>query len=204
VAFGFHLVVTHACPAEEVLRRLDEVVKALGFSSRASTEYGFKQRFYRQSDQHPELSVAFDFQPEHYELSMYPLEEMDVLAYSQEVLVNLWSNTGASLRAALGRTFLEIGYGTVQVSEIEGPLQFVDWYQYFSQRVVDRWGIRYLRDGPFHRVEEYANGACGIWLAKSPFERLNRRSAAEYLGVTLPKLFGKNPQTGEPMELSWN
>jgi hypothetical protein len=204
MAFGFHLIVNQICPTEEVLRRMDGVAGVLGFSTTASACHGYQQRCYRQGEHYPELKVAFNFQPQRYEISMYPLEEKEVLDYGAVVLVKLWSSISTSLDAALGRTFLDIGYGTIQPAEIEGPLQFLDWYQYFPSSVVNRWGISYLRAGPFYKVEEYSNGACGIWLAAFPFERLGRMKAAEYLGVKLPRLYGKNPQTGEQMYIPWD
>jgi hypothetical protein len=204
VDLGFHLVVKEYRTAAEVLRRMDEIAAALGLSSRAAEEYGFHKRFYRLNERHPELPVAFEFQAEHYEVAMYPLEEKEMLAYTPEALVKFWSQTGRDLNGCLGRTFFGMRYGTVRPAEIEGPLQFVDWYQYFSPRIVDRWGISYLRKGPFYKVEEYSNGACGIWLTDSPLKQLGRRKAAEYLGIELPKLYVKNPQTGEQVEVPWH
>lgn len=204
MAFGFHLVTVGNLPANEVLSRVDGVASGLGFLSRASVWHGFHQRFYRQSDHHPELLVAFDFQTERCAVSVYPLEEKELLAYGSQLLVRLWSSVAISLHAALGRTFLDIGFGTIQTGEIDGPLLFVDWYQYYSLHLVERWGLPRLKEGPFYRVDEYPNGACGLWLAPSPLERLGRLKAAEYLGVQLPKLYGKNPQTGEQMEIPWN
>jgi hypothetical protein len=33
---------------------------------------------------------------------------------------------------------------------------------------------------------------------------LKRTLAAEYLSIKLPKLMGKNPRTGEPIEIAWS
>jgi hypothetical protein len=203
VALGFHIVVAGDRPAEQVFKCMDEVAGSLGFSPRESWENGFQQRSYRRSDQHPELCFWFDFRPGHYHAAMTPLVEKEVLVYGLDFLVGFWSGLCLHLDAALGRTYREGLYGTVDPSEIVGPLRFVDWYQFFSPGIVDRWGLKRLREGPFHTVEEYPSGACGIWLSNSPFERIPRSKAAEYLGVVLPKLYGKNPQTGEPMEISW-
>lgn len=204
MSFGFHLVTIGDLPANEVLAQVDEIAKGLGFLSRGAVRHGFHQRFYRQGDEHPEFLVAFDFQTRRCNISIYPLEQKELLAYGPQLLVRFWSNVAISLHAALGRTFLDIGYGTIQAGEIDGPLVFVDWYQYYSLHLVERWGMSRLKEGPFYRVDEYPNGACGLWLAPSPFGRLGRLKAAEYLGVQLPKLFGKNPQTGEQMEIPWN
>jgi hypothetical protein len=203
MALGFYIAVAGDRPAEEVFKCMDEVAGRLGLSPRETGKYGFQQRSYRRSDQDPELCFWFDFRPGHYHAAMSPLAEKEVLGYGLDFLVRFWSNLCLHLDAGLGRTYREGLYGAVDPSEIAGPLRFVDWYQFFSARIVARWGLDRLRQGPFYRLEEYPGGACGIWLSKSPFESIPRSKAAKYLGIVLPKLYGKNPQTGEPMEISW-
>jgi len=201
--FGFHLVAPQSCTAEEAFRKVDAVAHDLGLSSREGAEHGCPKRFYHRNDEYPELSVAFNFKPNWCEMVMFPLEQKEVFAYTPDTLVKIWSGICIHLGAVLGRTFLDIGFGAVQPVEIKGELQFLDWYQFLSKSIVSRWGTAYLRSGPFYKVEEYSNGACGIWLAHSPLDRLRRAKAAEYLGVDLPPLYGKNPKTGERIIIPW-
>jgi len=204
MSFGFHLVALQDQPAVDMIRRVDEVAALVGFSARESNRYGVRCQSYRLNDSHPELLVGFDFSPDLYQAATYPLEEEVLLAYGSDLLVKFWVSISVAMDAVLGRTLTEGGYGCIQAAELAGPLQFIDWYQYFSPSMVERWGISRLREGPFYRVEEYPNSACGIWLARSPLERLGRAKAAEYLGVNLPKLQGKNPRTSEPIEIPWH
>jgi hypothetical protein len=70
-----------------------------------------------------------------------------------------------------------------------------------SQLQTGSGALHFFNRGPFHKVEEYANGACSIWLASFPEEPLARQRAAKYMGFELPKIsvnYG-----GKPIEISW-
>jgi hypothetical protein len=107
----------------------------------------------------------------------------------------------------LGRSGPEYCIGDVTAEESQGvtPVEFIDWLQFWSADIVARWGIDTLKRGPFHRVEELANGAVALWLAADPFdETMSRARTAAYLGITLRRhLVGDHPITGERVHIPW-
>ena len=86
------------------------------------------------------------------------------------------------------------GEGLVQESEINGPLEFIDWYEYFGPHVVERLGRDLVLSIPAFRITEVARGAIVMLLAARPWEDFSRRHVAAHLGVVLrPTLW---PQPG--------
>ena len=110
----------------------------------------------------------------------------------------------AALDADIGRSDLGLGFGFVQESEVVGALEFVDWYQYFGPRVVERLGRERLLGSPAFQITEIECGAIVMLLAPDPWsENLSRRKVADYLGIVLPPLRARNPKTGEPIVIPW-
>jgi hypothetical protein len=160
---------------------------------------------YRRRESDPGLDLFVDVKSDHSELYVFPVDDEQLLAYTPRAIVDFLSGLCIALDVVLGRMFsLVHGFGTVKEPELVGKLEFLDWYQYLSPRIVSRYGIEYLRGGPFYKIEEYPSGGCCILLADSPEQRLGRIKAAEYLGIKLPKLVGKNPITGQPLEIAWS
>lgn len=203
MAFGFHLLTNTPRSLEQVRKDLDDVAAALKFSPTTATTEMSKRRYWRQEGE-PGLSVLTDLAADYLQIYAHPITEEHLHVYGPELLVTFFSNLSIRLDAVLARTFPDTGHFIITASELNGTLAFLDWYQYLSLQVVRRWGLDYLQNGPFYKVESYPNEGCGIWLARSPYEPLRRAKAAEYLGITLPKLYGRNPQTRENVEIPWN
>jgi hypothetical protein len=89
-------------------------------------------------------------------------------------------------------------------SELAGDIDGLDWFQYFSPRLARAWSMEYLRRGPFFRVEGFEDGAVSIFLAANPFVRYSRRTAADYLGIRLRPVLGRNPVTGAQFVIPWD
>jgi hypothetical protein len=203
MAFGFHLFTNRARSFEELWKDLDEVAGPLQFFP-VSSRSDLTKTIYRRKQGEPDLSILMEPKPDHVESYVHPITEEHLRVYGPELLVTLFSNLCIRLDANVARTFPDTGYFIVTPSELDAQLAFVDWYQYLSPKVILRWGLEYLGKGPFHKVETYPNGGCGIWLAASPEARLGRTNAAKYLGITLPKLYGRNPQTRANIEIAWD
>jgi hypothetical protein len=200
---AFHFFLNRAQSIEGLWKQLNEVAAAIQFFPIGSRP-DVSKTTYRRKPGEPDLSILVDPNPDRVEHYIHPITEEHLRVYGPELLVRLFSNLCIRLDADLARTFPDTGYFIVTPPELNGQLAFIDWYQYLSPKLVSRWGLEYLRRGPFHRVEIYPNGGCGIWLAASPEPPLGRTKAAEYLGITLPKLYGRNPQTRENIEIPWD
>jgi hypothetical protein len=126
-------------------------------------------------------------------------------AWSSEQFANLLKRLCRGLKVGLGRSFRGGGggQGLMSPQELVGPLEFVDWFQYLSAPIVSRWGVSYVAEGPFHRTESLDDGAMVLLLGADPFEGLlSRKKAAEYLGIGLRPLVGKDFH-GNPVHLEW-
>ena len=189
---------------QDLRNKFYSAARESGFSV-TSTQGRLREEFLCKSGDGPELTTFLVQHSDQSEIYFFPFDEEHLQAYTPAKLVELFSAVCMQISAFLGRTFsITHNFGTVKRSEITGGLEFLDWYQYLSPSAVNHWGIEYLRNGPFYKLDEYSNGACGIWLAETPDMALKRTLAAEYLSIKLPKLMGKNPRTGEPMEIAWS
>jgi hypothetical protein len=89
-------------------------------------------------------------------------------------------------------------------AEVEGPVAFVDWIQYWSPSKVARWGLETLTRGPFARVDACDNGGAAVWLVRDPLiEPMSRATAAAFLGLTLRNTLRKDDTTGEWLSIPW-
>jgi hypothetical protein len=103
----------------------------------------------------------------------------------------------------LARSFDEYAHGIIKEQELDGTLEFVDWFQYLSPNLAQRWDAEVLH-GAFGAASQLSSGAWCLWLGGSPMDELvGRRHAAEALGVTLRPAIGRNPKTGEPIVIPW-
>jgi len=202
---GFYFIVDQPLGKSVVLSQVDSAWADADFHVEVAIKYGFEYRYYRRNEREPVISASYEFGPSSFGMAFHPVKHEHFAVYGSDLLTKVFAEVCIKSNAALGRTFGESLYGTVKHEEVASSLQFVDWYQYLSKSIVQRLGgTEFLKQGPFFKVEEYANGACGIWLAPSPDQFLGRQRAAKYLGIELPKLYGKNPITGNPIGISWN
>lgn len=202
---GFFAYVKDSCDTKMVRSRFLDTANRLGFSCVSKHTIVGETSVYRRRESDPGLELSFDTKSDHSELYVFPVDNARFLAYTPRAIVEFLSGLCIALDVGLGRMFSMVdGFGTVKETELVGKLEFLGWYQYPSPAIVSRYGIEYLREGPFYKIEEYPNGACCILLADSPQQKLGRVKAAEYLGIKLPKLLGKNPITGQPMEIAWS
>jgi hypothetical protein len=96
------------------------------------------------------------------------------------------------------------GEGLVQDAELEGAIEFIDWYQYFSPRVVERLGRERVMSAPAFKIIENDRGAIVMLLAEGPWQDFSRKRIAAHLGVTLRPCYGRNPATGEKIIIPWH
>ncbi len=77
--------------------------------------------------------------------------------------------------------------GVVSPGELAGGIEWIDWFQFYGASIAVRWGVGYLEEGPFGRVDRWGHAACGLTLVEGqyslPLQRI--RLAAMYLGITL-------------------
>jgi hypothetical protein len=126
-------------------------------------------------------------------------------ALGQAAIARLFLGVVNAFPPILARSFNELAHGVINKSELEGALDFIDWFQYFSPRVVAKLGSEALSKVPEASVEFLASGACVLWLPGSPIDILRgRRAVAESLRIRLRPLVAKNPKTGYPLTIPWS
>ena len=118
--------------------------------------------------------------------------------------MDLLAAISTRLNLAIGRTSRYNMDCLPAEDEWEGALNMVDWFQYFGPELARRWTSDYLRSGPFERAEMFPGGAVALVVAPRPFGRLPRRAPADYLGIALRPLYGRNPATGERIVIPWD
>ena len=118
------------------------------------------------------------------------IEDPHLEEYGAERLVRLLAWLSDEIGARLGRTTPVAAPGFVNPAELDGDVAFVDWFQYWAEPIIRRWGIPRLASGPFHRVEVRRNDACLLLLTAEPDDpMMSRQSAASYLGIDLPPIY---------------
>jgi len=123
--------------------------------------------------------------------------------YGAEQLAELFAWLSDCTHARRGRTTGAVAPGFVRTDELDGQLEFVDWFQYWGASIVRRWGVSRLRAGPFHSVVTRADGAYVLLLAEQPDdETMSRRAAAEYLGIELRPIYAQ-VEAGKPVRIPW-
>lgn len=119
-------------------------------------------------------------------LTIYPITEL--LEVIGEVTTRAILHTlSGGLNVVVGRSYDESMQGVVSPSELAGEIEWIDWFQFYGEPVAVRWGVGYLEEGPFERVERWGHAACGLTLVEGqyslPLQRI--RLAAMYLGIRL-------------------
>src|SRR5262245_13765366 len=138
------------------------------------------------------------------QLAMFSLHPDAVQSYAPVRVASMFTRVCEALDADIARSDFGSGYGLVQESELTGAVEFVDWYQYFGPRVVERIGLERLLDAPAFQVSETDRGGIVMLLASDPFSgHVSRTPIADHLGIKLRPLQARNPQTGEPIVIPW-
>ena len=124
--------------------------------------------------------------------------------YAPPRIAEAFTSICTALDADLGRSDLGGGYGYIQERELEGPLEFIDWYQYLGPRIVERIGRERLLASPAFKITELDRDAILMMLAAGPWdEDWSRLAVANHLGITLRPATARNPKTGEPIVINW-
>lgn len=202
--FGFHAFFPANVPREDALRHADSaaagvVLGCVGF------EGGLRPRItYGRPGLSP-LPVRFDFGERWNQWGMYPVAREVFEEHGAVAVGSFLRGLCERVGVVLGRSLKEDHHAVAHEREIEGPLEYIEWFQYLGPAHVARWGAEYLQRGPFHRVEVLPSGACALWLRESPYdptERESTRRGAEYLGIKLrPHLIRESD--GSLVELKW-
>lgn len=158
----------------------------------------------------PSINFSYTLNPPCQLLMMGPFVDRpgprgreDPTSYTHARIAEVFTQACAHLDAYLGRSDGGPGCGFVQDGEIDGPLEFIDWYQYLGPRVVERLGRGLVLSAPAFRITEDGRGAVVMLLASGPWDDFSRRAVAAHLRVTLRPLYGRNPATGERVIIPW-
>jgi hypothetical protein len=133
------------------------------------------------------------------------VEDRTFQALGPQAVAAIFTSLAARLGSLLARSAVGSLFGAISQAELEGPLEFVDWFQYYSPSVVARLPQSGLAVPPFTAVRWGRDGSCSCILGASPFEWLHGRVAvAVALGIALRPLTARNPKTGEPIVIPWS
>lgn len=149
--------------------------------------HGIEHRAYKFESGGPPIEVSFEFKEKSFSLAMF-VQDSHYRDYGAFFMSRLFVKFSMAAQAELGRTFVDM-FECLTTNELTEGIKSLDWFQYFSANTVKRWGQEHLKKGPFYRVEEFDNGAYGIWLSPSPYDMPAPEPFAEYLGIKLPPLF---------------
>jgi len=200
---GFHAVCTET-DRSKLAEAMNAAAAASGMTLVATQDQKPVSRTYGGGER-PPIDVYMDLSGSDARVLVGPLERSVVEAWGAETLAAYLTRLSRGLGVRLGRSFRGGGggHGIVQPQELGGALEFVDWFQYFSAGIVARWGASYVAAGPFWKTERFEDGSMVVLLGRDPFEGLgSRKAAAEYLGIELRPLLGKDFH-GNPIELEW-
>ena len=136
--------------------------------------------------------------------AVFPIDYGAYEAYGAEVFVCLFRALCRSTTPVLARSFHPTGLDMMGENEIVGQVDYVDWIQHYSPRIVAAIGAERIRSAGFYHLEEFSDGAV-LALAKSDYtgSYSNRKAIVEGLDLRPRRMMGRDPQTGEPMEIAW-
>lgn len=138
------------------------------------------------------------------QLAMFGPYSPDLRPYEPLRIADMFTRVCTVLHADIGRSDLGSGVGFVRESEVNGDLEFIDWYQYLGPRTVDRLGRERLLGAPAFQITEHKCGGVVMLLAPDPWsENFSRTRVADHLGIALRPLHARNPATGEPIVIQW-
>ncbi len=125
------------------------------------------------------------------------IDEMQWAALGPERLADLLFALSLRADVILARTTSLEDTAVVLDDELDGDVKGLHWFQFLSPRIAARWAADNVMRGPFSRVLTDGSGAVGLVLPGTPFLVKGRRAAAQYLGIQLRPIYGRNPVTGE-------
>jgi hypothetical protein len=182
---GYIAISNQFLTKEELFSRIDPWMEKEGLLGSYFVRHGIEHRAYTfRSDRLP-LEVSYEFKDSCF-LAIF-VDDCHYRQYGAPFISRLFYKFSMAAEAELGRTFVDL-FECLTQDELANGVKSVDWFQYFSANVVNRWGAAYLKKGPFHRVQDFENGAFGIWLSPTPYDMPAPERAAEYLGIKLPPL----------------
>lgn len=201
-SLNFHGYFRLGMSPEEVYKAVDAAANKMGLELISAPRDEGADWHYAKPD-FPSLNVAFDFQEKWGQLLLSRVYPSDFEKYGTLVIRNFIAAVSEAVELQLGRSYMSGGLTIVSERERGGKLECLNWIQFLGPEVVTRWGIDYLKNGPFHDVELREKGGCVILMGESPFERLkNIRAAADYLGITLRPVYSKDSK-GRRVRINW-
>jgi hypothetical protein len=183
---GYITVSNHSCTKADLFSRVDTRLEEEGLLGQDFVRHGIEHRAYSFRTGGPPIEVSFEFTPKNFTLAAF-VQDYHYQNYGACFMSRVFARFSIAAESELGRTFVDL-FECLTAKELTGGIQSVDWFQYFSANVVKRWGAEYLKKGPFYRVEEFENGAYGVWLSPTPYDMPAPEPFAEYFGIELPPL----------------
>lgn len=157
-----------------------------GLRGQDFVRHGMEHRAYSFRGNGPPVEVSFEFTDKNFSLAMF-VQDQHYREHGANFMSRIFARLSIAAEVELGRTFVDM-FECLTTQELTQGIKSLDWFQYFSANVVKRWGPEHLKKGPFYRIEEFENGAYGIWLSPTPFDMPAPEPFAEYLGIKLPPL----------------
>jgi hypothetical protein len=200
---GFHAMCRRRLTEEDADRAFDNAASAIGLAlAGVDREADSTTRKYCDPGVTP-LDFSYTLRPICQAVVLCGYDRPGSEPYAPPRLAEMFTRICAGLDADLGRSDLGGGYGLIRETELDGPLEFIDWYQYIGPRIVERMGRDRLLASPAFRMTTLESGAIVMQLATGPWDDFSRTKVADHLGIRLRPLTGRNPMTGEPIVLNW-
>ncbi len=93
--------------------------------------------------------------------------------------------------------------GYLLADEFDGPLRWIDWWQYLSAPVVDRVGRSRLQSLDVYQVADGPHNGLVVRATRLPHEPVRRKPLAEHLGIRLKPWRDWHPDTQTWSERAW-
>lgn len=179
------------CGPETALTAVDDLAARAGLApgrDEPSRGTGRRRRRYQGPNGDDALKVGVGAQGQLCQILISPMPSALRRAIGDAQLCALLGVLCDAASARIGRTFGESWHGVVQEGELQGRLEWLDWFQYWDAEVARPWGFARIKAGPFHLVKEAKGGGCSVMLMgdpEDPAQESRRSEAAKYLGIRL-------------------
>jgi hypothetical protein len=202
--FGFHGFLPPLSSTAEAIEGVERAAAKVGLERVASREGQWPLVEYGRVGLKG-LGISLDPRGVWWQLGLYPVHRETFDLYGAELIGALLQEACIGLKVILGRSFKEDGHAIAKEAEIGGPVEYIEWLQFFGPSIVARWGLDCLQKGPFYRVKQCPDGSCAIWLWETPYDQAEAETtkrAAEYLGIKLRPHFIRDSK-GNLVQLNW-
>jgi hypothetical protein len=165
----------------------------------------FERRRFRPSGALRALGVSID--PQHAsgaQVTILPAFDMATDTAEADGVTDFALRLCAVLDAPMARSFSTVmPNGYIDPDEIEGPLRWLDWWQYLGAAVVSRIGRAPLKALNVFQVSDGPGEGLVVRVTQSPTEAFRRRPLAEQLGIRLKPWRDWHPDTQTWSEREW-